>query len=679
MSRKLFKKSLISLAVASTIGLSGCLDQAGGDAQNTKAQLSGVASKGIIVDGVVTAYPIEGGAVNKNKVLGTAITDGKGKYSIDIDGYNGPVAVIVSPSTEKQSKVKCDVPTGCSSSNGTVAFGDSMDLNYEMEAIVPKVASGSSVSASITPLTHMAASFAKSGNLDEAAIAKANDQVAALLGVDDILEVEPVDVTDPAAIEASDTAQVKYGYLAASIAKVANDDANGDVGSALESLATSFADGQLTSNETEDSATNISLAEITTAAKEIIAAEEEVSGSTSLIGALAEIEVTDKDATDPTKADQETTVEVVAETNNVATAKTIVKELRTWAGKMTEQMEAGANNLIPTLETNMKAAGTDFEPLLMASGMAVMGMAEAFMQEQKVATETGTYALTDVLPGDMTCDINNSCTETPANATGDVVVSGNIITITDATINDQSVNLKITMPTSASGDSFMVSINEALVSNANAKLSIGASSATLTLNQAVTDIYNADPVVDKLVFNLDASLGHLANANIDTDKVNFSGKVGATLHVLRKEWANGEVAETVNPDDITLEGSFSVGNNTLTATLTGNMANADTFHQAEPKYLPGMTYADFGSYVFSTDLNTLTITWPKKVTTFSWDPATHHVTKTQVWDDGYTESEVLSTEVYNANTDSYEMVTITPPSLDTFLANNEKLSGTCNC
>jgi len=107
MPSSMFRLNLISTALIATLGLSGCLTT--DSSEESQVKLSGVVSKGIIVGGKVYAYPIIDGVIVKTTALGEAITGADGKYSIDINGYTGPVAIVVSPTADDSSKIKCDV------------------------------------------------------------------------------------------------------------------------------------------------------------------------------------------------------------------------------------------------------------------------------------------------------------------------------------------------------------------------------------------------------------------------------------------------------------------------------------------------------------------------------------------------------------------------------------------
>ena len=272
----------LSFAVIAALGLSACnlKDAANALTNDRLVQISGTAAKGLVVGGRVTAYPIINDAIDQDSPLGSAFTDENGRYAIAISNYSGPVALILT-SAGTSSKTKCDVPTGCAQGTQNYVFGQFMPLNFVMEALIPNVSEGT-VSASVTPLTNMAARYAKSQGMTRESIALANIKAATMLGLSDILTTKPVDITDSVALGSAATSldSLKSGYLSAAIAKIAQQDFAGDISAALRSLAISYAfnGGELQNNDSLNAAEVVTLAELTSAAQSIITAETGVSG-----------------------------------------------------------------------------------------------------------------------------------------------------------------------------------------------------------------------------------------------------------------------------------------------------------------------------------------------------------------------------------------------------------------
>lgn len=133
-------------------------------------KISGVASKGPIVGGTVTAYKI----VNNTKgaLIVSGITAVDGTYSLDLGTYSGPVLLEISGGTYT------DEATGISKPGTT------------LHAAVPN-ASGT-ISAAITPFTELAYQLAGPATLTSAVINSSNKRVADAFKLYDIINVLPV-------------------------------------------------------------------------------------------------------------------------------------------------------------------------------------------------------------------------------------------------------------------------------------------------------------------------------------------------------------------------------------------------------------------------------------------------------------------------------------------------------
>lgn len=138
--------------------------------QSTK--VSGIASKGPIIGGTVTAYKIV------NNTIGELIVSGKtgadGKYSLDLGSYSGAVLFEISGGTYTDE-----------------ATGASKSLDAPLHAIVSSTSG--TVSVAITPLTELAYQIMKTGTaFSITAINSANNQVASAFKVYDIIKTQPV-------------------------------------------------------------------------------------------------------------------------------------------------------------------------------------------------------------------------------------------------------------------------------------------------------------------------------------------------------------------------------------------------------------------------------------------------------------------------------------------------------
>jgi uncharacterized protein (UPF0333 family) len=196
-----FKSGLILLVLT----LFGCGGGGGGSSVSLQTtEISGVASKAPISGGNVNVFKI----VNGTKVVpaiasGTTGTDGT--YNLSWESYSGPVLVEISGGSYT------DEATG--NTNATIPPAE------PLHAVVPS-ASGA-VSAAVTPLTDLAFQLA-GANLTEATISSANEQVASMFGVDDIIGTQPVAPT-ASALAASTTAQRAYTLALAAFSQIVKD------------------------------------------------------------------------------------------------------------------------------------------------------------------------------------------------------------------------------------------------------------------------------------------------------------------------------------------------------------------------------------------------------------------------------------------------------------------------
>ncbi len=173
--------------------------------QTTK--ITGIASKGLIGGGTVTAYKIINSAVSD--VISSGTTGANGSYSLDLGTYTGPVLFEISGGTYT------DEATG----NPTT-----IPVTAPLHAVVSSVTGITSVAA-ITPLTELAYQLAGS-ILTATAINNANQQVSSIFKVYDVIKVLPVSPTKivldalPSSIQGQD--QRDYTLVLATLSQVSS-------------------------------------------------------------------------------------------------------------------------------------------------------------------------------------------------------------------------------------------------------------------------------------------------------------------------------------------------------------------------------------------------------------------------------------------------------------------------
>lgn len=332
------KKTLLAITVASL--LSACGGGGGDDTSDvTNTSVQGIASKGVIINGVVTAYPITDGVIGSTP-LGSTTTDDNGEYTLSLSDYNGPLHIVVS-SDGVASQMKCDAISGCDANNDGIIdtqFGETMNMpaNLTMDAIIPNV-SGGSVSTAVTPLTSMAAKYAQTYGLSETAIDASIDTVEAMFNVTDLLGTQPTDITDPDAVSGEQNPDALLtAYINAAVAELANNDAEGDIAGTVDTLVDNFVNnnGELVNNLASDEdgtndANNITLAEIT---QEVLdAMESPVIADNSALDTSLDNEITQLDqAADAAVEGELTETDIVVTSEELAAAKDVVSTFTTW-------------------------------------------------------------------------------------------------------------------------------------------------------------------------------------------------------------------------------------------------------------------------------------------------------------------------------------------------------------
>lgn len=405
------KKLGLSLAIAAALGLSACGGSSGGSSggNSSSSTVTGTASKGIIVGGLVSAYLFDSSGVPETTAIATAVTDSAGEYSLTIPSeHEGKPVFIVVDDNDGAASMKCDIAGGCDNDgDGTVdvEFGASLDLaagDLSLSAVLPE--STETVSVNVTPLTTVAATLAQSviesGTVSEfniqEAVNNANSQVADRFGLtQDITKIPVVDLTDPEAVAAQlgdDAEVVQYAAINAAIVSAVQDDDATDstsINEAIESFAESFVDSGLSDNAVSDDVTDLgdiledAQAVIQEVEDDIVALGEEFADAVTDIQSLEDDVAADETLADEAVAsddgDQGTASET-ANATNLAQVKAFVEELRE-LGTAIDSSLVGDGEGQDTVANILDGFDLQMEAADLASsddvGNAVEGMAEA--------------------------------------------------------------------------------------------------------------------------------------------------------------------------------------------------------------------------------------------------------------------------------------------------------------
>lgn len=216
----------IAFALLSSFVLAACGGGGGGSgstSSSTSTELSGIASKGPVVNGTITAFSIVNG--QRGIVLASIKSGNAGNYTLNLGDYSGPVLLEVTGGSYK------DEATG-----STVALAST--LRSAIANVIPNK-SGSTLikSASVTPITEAAVqnAVADAGGLTPANIQTANDDVKTWLGFDPV-STQPADATNPASATAS-TAAKSYAVLLGTVSQYLKDNPSKSLDNAISDFA----------------------------------------------------------------------------------------------------------------------------------------------------------------------------------------------------------------------------------------------------------------------------------------------------------------------------------------------------------------------------------------------------------------------------------------------------------
>ncbi|MEL6662722.1 MAG: hypothetical protein AAFR33_06940 [Pseudomonadota bacterium] len=442
------------------------------------------------IDGVVTKGTVLGGAVRivdpaaPETVLATGETsETDGSYDVVIPAdanFSGDfVKVIVTG--QDGAEMVCDAAIGCADA----AFGETfpIDASFSLSALIPAPGDGESDTVYVSALTDLAAALAESnaadGELSTELLGNANQQVADIFGLvsGDLTDLVPVDITgaesdaDPVRLRA---ALLNAGILAAAF------EGDGDLGAVFDGLRTEFTDrgGQLIINEESDDPDVVSLRDILEGAS---AAGGEVAFSSSALDE-ARSGVQGDTATARASRPGTTTGGISSPSGGLSDldqAKAFVSDLQLIvnavdASETIDDFEAFADRI----DTAAAALEDDGEALISALAEGVEAASEAY--NAFIDDETTT-----------TFAANNGITVDVADG-----VDGVILTITDATIGEESLSLSATFDdgltttsSSENGSSFFIDEETASgsavialsgqVANSNAALNIASGAIRL--------------------------------------------------------------------------------------------------------------------------------------------------------------------------------------------------------
>ncbi len=535
------------------------------------AIINGAAIKGIIKNGLVEVYGVSQGQIADQPII-TGTTSAAGNYSITLPAtYSGPVQVVVKGKTDGTSTMTCDALDGCTNGGASYTFGADMPLgNISLEALLPNAEKGKTITGSVTPLTHMAAAYAKSLGLHAQGIGAANLKIANQFGLSNITGTIPPDITSSSAATSSGTNELQYAAISAAVASIAQDDFNGDFSAALANISQGYADnqGQFINNESMDNPNVVSLQELTGTARSMIDDLEDRSEyagmNTGAKTALMQLETDAENATPDALTNTQVTVTVSGDMQKV---KNFVQDVRTWGNVIESDVQSKADafdtQLTMASEALDDSAGSLIEVLAVAVVAANKAYEDNFSSNALSAYSSDFEGLT--IHSGTIAETNGTI-----NVTGSVTPEG----ATEAV----AVDVDVTIP-DKTGTIFNAKITANDISNTSSTLAGSFGDITLTFANSInieTDFENNEtaPEPDSIKIKLKAILAQKVTTTI-TDPVTFSGEIEANIVAVKDR--TDEII-TYNPSSIVLQGNFAnTTGDSFDAILSGAISNADVF------------------------------------------------------------------------------------------------------
>jgi len=260
---KSFKSNSLSAAIAlSSAVLVGCGGGGGGAADTgsvptsprAESSLSGSAVKGVIRNGLVSAYRVElrSGVLERAEapLAGPVRTDQNGDYTLTLDAQLNAETLIVEVVADAQTVMKCDVTDGCGTdaSGNAVGFGDWFALapNFNLQGLVLDVEEGDAVSAHMSPLTHMVVARASASleGLSPSSIADAKTYIETQFDLSaGAIDLAPADITELAVTANLTKDQLEASVVSAALLSLVNSPDWDGVDEVLDHVADKLSSG----------------------------------------------------------------------------------------------------------------------------------------------------------------------------------------------------------------------------------------------------------------------------------------------------------------------------------------------------------------------------------------------------------------------------------------------------
>lgn len=539
MSRKL-KRNLLSLAITAVLA-TGCGGGGGGsDPQvDTSSSVTGGASKGIVSQGLVTAYVLNE-LGEKGDLVGSASTGADGSYSLKLgDVYDNQSPLLLELAANSETLMKCDALNGCGDVERGDAFTPSEGLL--MSAIIQPVTEGKSVDAQITPFTDMAAAFIKeNGEYSSDAIVKATVRVNEIVGIP-VMDTQPVDITNPESLANATIAQQQYAVMLAALAEQIFSGATDTTGmvDALQDFSEDFADGTL-GDELEGGLSPTALFDA--AAAEVFS----VPGAADQItGFINTVEVVD---------DKLVTAEPALDAlDDISQVKALVADTRIWIDSF-DSLDAPIDAFGDEIDTIDETLDQNAQAVLKIVGLAVSGASDAV--DEALKTDSAIPTTVEIFNDQGESQGTVSVTDKSTTSTTAYRINVDNIPGVNA-ILDAEASTKLPAASLPAGGTVSLLLS-GTASNAGTKIVLSNTEFSITLQEALdlttedssdsaTPVFalqaEVEPTNEEPVFS---DMGFSGNISVENLRTGDKIAGGVEIALVRLTTASGSLADVAD-------------------------------------------------------------------------------------------------------------------------------------
>jgi|GEM_PF-1216413 len=235
LSHLLFKCALKTLQLPAFFLILAACSNGHQEAPSAINHVSGNAVKGVISNGVVSAYLVDSNTSNAARtLLGQTRTDNFGEYEINIPTFENDPIIALELTADSQTTMRCDLVDGCLYPDNTNAsnilladFGTELPLPKHFKLLGYKQGEGQH-NTYISPLSHIVYTTASSlpGGLSNPNLETASGLVAQTFNLDaDLLSAKTPDLTALSDIHGLTDQQLKQGVLSSAFYSLTMTDA----------------------------------------------------------------------------------------------------------------------------------------------------------------------------------------------------------------------------------------------------------------------------------------------------------------------------------------------------------------------------------------------------------------------------------------------------------------------